>query len=315
MKRTKESHNINKELVKLRHEFNNIDLKNRVTLKGLVPLKLKSNVINDESLFDKCLNTNEVEDTFFMHELSDELSELEIRNDTEFRVNQKIKPLRHINILRETQYYRKPKQVNRGLLDLNKDINENNEDIFRIECNKKSFSPHNLEKSKHVEQLSKPVLQQNINPNKIEGPASELQNLLIMMAVSSKSNNENQEINDDEFKIRNVETPKSEMHFTKIELNDDPKSSIASEGIDNVLSITPIRVQINSKETYILKKFVNKWKCYVSNRKKYVSEKRQETLNHFFDKIAKKKMDINQSPEPENKSKFLARDYNTYQHR
>ena len=314
MKRTKESHNIHEEIVKLRHDFSNINLKNRVTLKGHDSLKLKSSVFNDESLFDKCLNTNEVEDNFLLHEFSDDLTELEIRNDNEFKVNPKIKPLKHIKIFRETQYYRKPRHAKKGLLDLNKDINENNEDIFRVECTKKSCSPHNLEESKHVEESSKQVLQENVNPNNLNvPPASDLQNLLVMMAISSKSN-ENEDI-DNEVEINNVETQKSKIDYSNIDLNDDPKTSMIPEGIDNILSITPIRVQTDNKKTYLLKKFVNKWKCYVNNRKKYISEQRQETLNIFFDKLAKKKMDINQSTESENKSKLLVRDYNTYQHR
>ena len=314
MRRTKESYNINKEIVKLQHDFNNINLKNKITLKGLEPLKLKSNVFKDEPLFDKCLNTNEAEDNFFLHEFSDELTELEIRNDTEFKVNPKIKPLKHIKVCRETHSYRKSRQGNKGLLDLNKDINENNEDIFRVECNKKSSSPHNLEESKQMEQPSKTVLPLNVNLNKLDGPASDLQNLLMMMAISSKSNNEIREI-DDKFEINNVETPKDETHHSNYDLNHEPKSSRTSDGIQNILSISPLRIQIESKETYLMKKFVNKWKCYVKNRKNYVSDQRQETLNNFFDKISKKKMDLNQLSESENKSKILAKDYNTYQHR
>lgn len=316
MKRIKESYNISKEIVKLRDDFNNINLKNKITLKALEPLKLKSSVFNDERLFDKYLNANEAEDSFFLHDLSDELTELEIRNDTEFKINPKIKPLKHIKIFRETQYYRKPRQGNKGLLDLNKDINENNEDIFRVECSKKTGSPHNLEESEQ-EQPSKSALPLNkldVNPNKLDEPASDLQNLLMMMALPSKSNNEYQET-DDKLEINSIETPKSEIHNSNVHMNNEPKSFRTSEGIENILSISPIRIQIESKETFLLKKFVNKWKCYVNNRKKYVSDQRQETLNNFFDKIAKKKMDINQISESENKSKLLAKDYNTYQHR
>ncbi|CAH1646606.1 unnamed protein product [Spodoptera littoralis] len=312
--RTKESFAIHKEIVKLRNEFNNINLKNRVSLKGLEPLKLKSTVNNDDSsIFDRSLNLHQSDDNFCINELTEEFTELEIRNDNEFKVNPKIKPLKHIKIYRETQCYRKPKNRTSGLLDLHKDINENNEDIFRVECKNKSHSPHNLDHDIHTEQEAmKQDSQRNITSNNLDVPVSELQNLLIMMAISSKPN----EVEDhpEEVEVSNeVDTPKSEI-LSNVDVSD--KKSVCSEGIDNILSITPIRVQIDSKETYLMKKYISKWKTYAkNNREKYVSEQRQETLNNFFEKIAKKKMAINQGAEPENKSKILLRDYNTYQHR
>ncbi|CAH0702376.1 unnamed protein product [Spodoptera exigua] len=152
----------------------------------------------------------------------------------------------------------------------------------------------------------------NISDKNLDVPVSELQNLLIMMAISSKPNEV--EEHHKEVEISNeVNSPKSEI-LSNVDFND--KRSVSSEGMENILSITPIRVQIDSKETYLMKKYISKWKSYVKNiREKYVSEQRQETLNNFFEKIAKKKMAINQGAEAENKSKILLRDYNTYQHR
>ncbi|XP_021182302.3 girdin [Helicoverpa armigera] len=318
MKRPKESYNINKEIGKLRHEFNNINLKNRVSFKRLEALKLKPSILNDDSqLFDSCLKSKEDEDKIFSYDYSDDSTELEIRNDNDFRVNQKIKPLKHIKIYRETQCFRKPKQHTSGLLDLNKDINENNEDIFRVECSSKSRSPHNFKENTSTleEQSNNDVLKLNISPkspNNFDGTVSDLQNLLIMMTISSNSNDD-EDINN-EVECNFTESPTSANHLSN-GLNAESKTSIISEGIDDILSITPIKVQVDSKETTLLRKFVNKWKCYVNNRKNYACEQRQATLNNFFDKIAKKKMNINQSMVPENKSKLLVKDYNTYQHR
>uniref|UniRef100_A0A2A4K9Y8 Sfi1 spindle body domain-containing protein n=1 Tax=Heliothis virescens TaxID=7102 RepID=A0A2A4K9Y8_HELVI len=317
MKRPKESHNINKEIGKLRHEFNNINLRNRMSFKSLEALKLKSNILNDDSqFFDTCLISNEADDKLFSHDFSDDSTGLEIRNDNDFKVNQKIKPLKHIKIYKETQCFRKSKQHTSGLLDLNKDINENNEDIFRVECISKSRSPHNLEENTHVlkEQSNDDVLKLSVSQssNNFDGTVSDLQNMLIMMTISSNSNDD-EEINND-VECNFAESLTSANHSPH-SLNTESKTSIISEGIDNILSVTPIKVSVDNKETTLIKKFVNKWKCYVNNRKNYACEQRQATLNNFFDKITKKKMNISQSVGPESKSKLLVKDYNTYQHR
>lgn len=312
MKKSKDTYTINKEIVKLRHDFNNINLKNKVTLKSLDALKLKSTVYNYDSLFDECMNTNEAEENVLLHEFSNDLTELEIRNDSEFKVNPKVKPHKHGKTYRETRSYGRPKHAKSGLLDLSKDINENNEDIFRVEGTKKSHLQNSYE-TKHVENSSKHILNRNISPNNSDTPVSDLQKLLIMMTVSTKPSTDEEIGGQVETNIPD-EIINNEEHYENIDtINIAPSKS--SEGIDSILSITPIRVQIEDKETYLMRKFVDKWRCYVNNRKKYISEQRQATLNHFFDKIAKKKMDINQSLEPDNKSKLLVRDYNTYQHR
>lgn len=239
--------------------------------------------------------------------------ELEIRNDDEFKVKPKVKPLREIKTRRESRSYKSSKQANDRLLDLNKDINENNEDTFRVECCNKFQKNKHITDNERVEQSNDNVLEQYdfVNPN-LDAPVNDLQQVLTMMALTSKPNTDDDIIV--EADVNKAESSNHEEYYENLDRNADCNST-TSEGIDNIIRITPIRVQIDDKETYLMKKFVNKWKCYVQNRKKYVSERRQETLNQFFDKIAKKKMDITQSTEPENKAKLQARDYNTYQHR
>ncbi|CAD0199877.1 unnamed protein product [Chrysodeixis includens] len=310
--------NINKEIAKLRHEFDDINLKNRITLKSLSTLKLKSSIYDKNLIFDECLITNEIEESIFLNEIPND-QELEVRNDDEFKVKTKIKPVKQTKMHKETRNNKSSKQGNSRLLDLNKDINENNEDIFRVECTNKFLNYRNCTDlyDEPEEQPSENVLEQRDSvdpiceaPKPIQEDVNNLPQLLTMMGLSSKPN----KVEAVETAVKEVESFNNEEHKENYDKNADCTSA-RSEGMDDILSITPIRVQIDDKETYLIKKFVNKWKSYVQNRKKYLSERRQETLNNFFDKIAKKKMDTTQSSESQNKAKLSARDYNTYQHR
>ncbi|CAG9785650.1 unnamed protein product [Diatraea saccharalis] len=72
---------------------------------------------------------------------------------------------------------------------------------------------------------------------------------------------------------------------------------------------------MNEKNKKVAIKFLEKWKAFVTKRKEILNKHRQECLNTFFDKVAKKKMDAKQSNDFVNKTKMLARDYSTYQQR
>lgn len=319
MRKSNNYNNINKEIAKLRHEFDDINLKNRITLKSLSTLKLKSSIYDKNLIFDESLIINEIEESIFLDEIPQD-QELEIRNDDEFKIKSKVKPIKPIKTHRETQGLKTSKQANNRLLDLNKDINENNKDIFRVECTNKFLNYRNIDKNDEPEEHSRDnVLHQRDTvepiceaPKLIREEANDLPQLLTMMSLSAKPSKVEDVIVETE--VKDAESFNHDEHCENDDKNADCTSA-RSEGMDDILRITPIRVQIDDRETYLMKKFVNKWKSYVENRKKYVSERRQETLNHFFDKIAKKKMDITQSTEPQNKAKLQARDYNTYQHR
>ncbi|OWR41070.1 hypothetical protein KGM_205782 [Danaus plexippus plexippus] len=64
-------------------------------------------------------------------------------------------------------------------------------------------------------------------------------------------------------------------------------------------------------------KYTRLWRIYVNKKKEIrMYEQRRETLNIFFEKLAKKKCNVNNNEsELVQKSRILARDYNTYQHR
>lgn len=313
IKKTKDHFNINREIVKLRHDFNNINLKNRITLKGLdnLNLKIKSEFFNDDFLVNDDIDANDDETNIILPEFSDS-QELEIRNDNEFKLNPQVKAANRIKFYRETRINKRLNRCNSELLDLNKDINENNEDIFKITCVNKSpkFQPEN----ENVEESTKNIHKNNIPPNHTESPIGDLQKLLVMMTITTKPT-KNEELCD-EIEINNEEIPNNELYY--YDHNDDNIASYNTteyEGIDNILTIKPFRLQMNDKIKYLMEKYVGKWKEYVNKRKQFMEQQRQATLNNFFDKIAKKKMDIKQSDQAENIAKMHLRDYNTYQHR
>ncbi|CAB3223412.1 unnamed protein product [Arctia plantaginis] len=311
IKKNKNSYNINKEIVKLRHSFNNINLKNRLTLKGPDTLKIKSETYDEKLLMTDSMESklqNEVGEYILLPELPDE-NELEIRNDNEFKLNTKMKPKR-IRFSKETPKDRKLKMLKGELIGLNKDINENNEDMFRVACTHKLEDP--LKNEEHEKTPSKSDYKDSVllSPR----PVGDLQKLLVMMALTSKPTKDDEE--NDENNISNGETPRNELcYYNFVEKENMVSNSGNCEGIDNILSITPLKVKIRDKEKFIMEKYVEKWKNYVNKRKKYMEEQRQATLNSFLDKIAKKKMDIHQSHELQNKAHQHLRDYNTYQHR
>lgn len=299
--------------MKLRHSFNNINLRNHLTLKGLDTLNIKSGIYdkNERLLMTDGMESklqNEVREDLLLPELPDE-NELEIRNDNDFKLNTKMKPSR-IKFFTENSKDRKLKTLKGELIGLNKDINENNEDMFRVACIHKVEHP--LENEEHEETSSKSDYKDTVlfSPR----PVGDLQKLLVMMALTTKPTKDDE--HSDEINSSNTETPTKEFCYYNFVGNQNIQSnSVNCEQIDNILSITPLKVKIRGKEKYIMEKYVEKWKNYVNNRKKYIEERRQTTLNNFLDKIAKKKMDIHQSHEFQNKAQQHLKDYNTYQHR
>ncbi|XP_050346824.1 coiled-coil domain-containing protein 191 [Nymphalis io] len=95
----------------------------------------------------------------------------------------------------------------------------------------------------------------------------------------------------------------------------ESKYNFQSEDLVKILRVSSVGKEFNYHEQYISKKYIRKWKLYVSNRKEnFALKQRQETLNKFFDKLSRKKNKAT-NVECAPKSKFYLRDYDTYQHR
>ncbi|XP_075974108.1 uncharacterized protein LOC142975255 [Anticarsia gemmatalis] len=288
------------------------DTHNHGAVRSTAWTRLKSVVFNNEILIDDGMNANESDKDIFLPDLYDDGKELELRNDDEFKLNTKTKPVKHIKFCKEIKY-KKSKQSKGELLDLNKDINENNEDIFRVACVHKFSNPEPSPANLSVEEKEQLIKNSYVSPNNTDRPVGDLQELLVMMAISTKPSN-----NDEIYEVVECSGELTTNHYyldNNVDDNSLTTNTPNHEGIDNILSITPLRVQINEREKYLMEKVINRWRQYVNNRKKHVDEQRQTTLKNFFDKIAKKKMDMKQLDEYEQKAKQQLRDYNTYQHR
>ncbi|XP_061704116.1 reticulocyte-binding protein homolog 2a [Cydia pomonella] len=137
----------------------------------------------------------------------------------------------------------------------------------------------------------------------VDTQMSDLQSVLIMMAINSNSN-ENDQPNINQTNAEIITEPKDLVLVS---------TSIENENTPDFLNITPLRIFLTSRLELLVKKYIAKWRKCVKKRKEYVAQQRQEAIKRFFEKLEKKKTEKNQ-PE-ETKSKLLARDYSTYQHR
>ncbi|CAG4982140.1 unnamed protein product [Parnassius apollo] len=146
--------------------------------------------------------------------------------------------------------------------------------------------------------------------NEINEFRTDLESLLIMMAINSKTDN-----NDDHNKIEaDYLYDKETTIKNKCDEDYVHKKVIAKKEnseMSDLLCIVPIRTNIQKRFNYICRKYVKKWKDHVEKKKQI--RQRETSITNFFDKLAKKKSNINQPPQ--SKAKLYIRDYNTYQHR
>lgn len=297
----------------MRNDFQNMNLKNKIMLKNVFK-KLDSLKLKDLPSDDDDEHKNIIKP--LLNEFTTVATELVLRNDNEFKINDKP------NVIKQRNKVKKCKKKIKGPLEKvyepEEDINEN---IMRIECkhiNYQEFSPDFKNEVKSEEET---LISDNSNimgvhdkerplpQNNFDNQLNDLQTLLIMMAISPKPND-----------CDTFNSPKSNCQETghdimsprncKVTLNAVLEEDIQ---IGDFLNVSSIRVEIDAREKLILKKYVEKWKLYVNKKK---NTQRQDALNNFFDKLTKKKLSLlNQSPEPIDKAKLIASDFNRYQHR
>lgn len=255
-----------------------------------------------------------------MDEVSDDNLDLVVCNDNDFKIINKPE------IARLNTEIKTRKKVTRTTVDFDNyasklDVNDISKDFLKIECkyNKPlAFQVKEIDMHNEIQANDKDfdnVVEQCTTLNDFDKQTNDLQTLLIMLALSPKSDEHDDEcIDKGEKRVSDLYT----NNLIEVKPNNFTTSlhnTFQSEDITEILNITPIRIEINEKQMKILKKYANKWKNFVEKRKEYLQQQRQLTLNSFFDKLARKKINVNHSTENLNKAKQVAQDYNTYQHR
>lgn len=290
-------------------------------LKYIDSTKSKAVTNNEKSLIKGNHRDIEDEKKHLLQEITDELNNLVIDCDSDFKINTKpSKVIKYHN----TENFKRNQTIERLSPCFDEIVNE---EILRVEC-KYSYvieSPQFDEIVNKDDDSATTVFNQQQQPtnNHFNNNAQEnklnieedLQSLLTMMALTPKSNRSNDS--------RVNETLKSNVQY-QIEESINEKTTVVSfttaqediiMGKNNFLCINPIKIKVSHHQEEILKKYVEKWKQFVKSKKQYLTDQRQATLDNFFDKLTKKKMNIDQTHETNKKAKQLAQDYNTYQRR
>lgn len=262
------------------------------------------------------------EENYYLREITDNMNNLAIHSDSDFKVKNKSyksKP----NMRYQSGDRIKDCQNNTPLqtVTAEEDVEFVN-NFLRIECkyiNESTTVQFNEEIEDYVEEHEHNETELKICASGNNYLGNDLNSLLIMMALPSKSNNEenhnNHRYNNPENKLKyRTNTPNTEEN---VDVSYVPLSSRSKidEDVSNFLCVAPMRIKISEREETILKKYVDKWRIYVSFKKEQLSQQRKAALDNFLDKLAKKKTEINVGPESMKKAKLIAHDFNTYQRR
>ncbi|XP_063382873.1 golgin subfamily A member 6-like protein 22 [Cydia fagiglandana] len=294
-KLSKDQVKMNKEIEKLRNSFQRMNLKNEIMLKNNPQPKT---MIEDTITVDEQTNT--------MNGLN--LSkDVVAYGDNNCRTNNKYHgKVKNINTLYEISESTHTEHNNEIIEEINYEtaisvdyeFHTQVDDLLHNEDNFFNLQDKNVTENDFID-----LRIENSKELNLDTQMSDLQSVLIMMAINSNSNeNDQAEVNQKNEEI--IADPKNLMLVS---------TSIEKETTPDFLNITPLRIFLTSRLELLVKKYIAKWRNCVKKRKEYVAQQRQEAIKRFFEKLEKKKLEKNQ-PE-ETKSKMLARDYSTYQHR
>ncbi|VVC89854.1 unnamed protein product [Leptidea sinapis] len=134
----------------------------------------------------------------------------------------------------------------------------------------------------------------------------DLTSLLIMMTISSQEHPK-----DELDKIDSEELIKSQ-NKTDIDGSQEynTNSSIDTDCLNLDSKFT------NTRQNYVARKYLNKWQKYVRTRAKNILQhKKEQSINLFLEKLAKKKNENNQIQSSVKKAVENVRDFSSYQHR
>lgn len=238
--------------------------------------KLKNNLCLDDNIELK-------NDVWFINNYTEDAKNLVIENYSDFKLIQKEKTDSHSTSVDKTMKTdSKNTMINSKTKVQEKDIE-----------NSGISSQNNNNDSKEI-----------LNEYK-----KDLQSLLIMMAINK---NTDAVIESDK---ETCITNRSLLHQSNYRPDIEEQSS--DSDLNKILYITPAVTKIRERQKYLSMKYTRLWRIYVNKKKEIrMYEQRRETLNIFFEKLAKKKCNANNNEsELVQKSRILARDYNTYQHR
>ncbi|XP_023937123.2 trichohyalin [Bicyclus anynana] len=326
--KTKNCYKTRKEIVKLRAYFQNKNLQNQCMLKDVDRInqnryfRTYKNVYRDKAVLNIDDNNLIEEDIVLCtsNPVDDQVN-LIIENDSEFKLIKKDK----CDILQMDNNHSKKSIKNIDKKDdkisgiVSNDYSEIKA-ITKVSLNHRSSPPAALNSScdenktiKKENGICSDLMSSYNNEYK-----NDLQSLLIMMTIHSTVHETNEpdepqgtegEALDDNIGNFNIDVKDSTKK--RYELLDETEIG----ELEKLLNIQPI-VHRTLREKYIIKKYVILWKLFVKkNRENDILQQRQETLNVFFDKLAKKKSNTTSATEPERKSLYLVRDYNSYRHR
>lgn len=271
--------------------------------------KIRSSLHKKQRLTRK-LEENELvekEMAMYINNLEEDRINLVIENDSDFKVKPKARITNQPN---KNTYCRDDKY---NTLTLNEGV----------KCSNKHLNPNETFKTSQINcmNITEDVLSYNKSLPQCNEYKNDLQSLLIMLTINSNDENEGKEL---------VRTKKIHKNEHEIEHNENTLKNCSNDAVDaktisesfqteqlvQLLNITPLKYELSCRHRYIAKKFVKKWKNFVSSKtQNRIFEQRQQTLNQFFEKLSKKMNYAVSNTEPVQKAKTLARDFNTYQHR
>ncbi|XP_050664866.1 coiled-coil domain-containing protein 191 [Leptidea sinapis] len=134
----------------------------------------------------------------------------------------------------------------------------------------------------------------------------DLTSLLIMMTISSQEHpkDELDEIDSEELiKSQNKTDIDGSQEY-------NTNSSIDTDCLNLDSKFT------NTRQNYVARKYLNKWQKYVRTRAKNILQhKKEQSINLFLEKLAKKKNENNQIQSSVKKAVENVRDFSSYQHR
>lgn len=315
----KDGYKINKEIVKMRNEFRNSNLRNQLIMKSdfkhITTHKSELVKYDGELLLNDIKIFNDDADQC-IQDLQEDMSKLVLCNDSDFKINAKQRPEK-ITADNNNKVKNKNRCQTISKSDKKDKIHqteeEDQEHSIRIECAFAYKSPETTQRGvleNTTEQENKSDESKKHVDHGLNAHVDDLQTLLIMMAIT-KSNAEFEKQHTSTNISNDVKNIQNENEANTCLLPIDTEKEQNTEP----LHIVPIKIEMNERLTYIAKKYLTKWRKYLTKKKEFLNKQREETLNLFFDKLSKKKLNLMQSPESANKAKLLAQDFNTYQHR
>ncbi|XP_049867799.1 reticulocyte-binding protein homolog 2a isoform X2 [Pectinophora gossypiella] len=319
IKRSKDCYKVNKEIAKIRNGFKTLNLKNQIMMKNAVKFidTLKSedfgNTYDEE--FDNTLGHDA---EAYLQEVSENHVSLVVQNDSDFKVKEKLKTTKVNNVSNNNK--KENKTVVQLFNERNKQINDefDIENFLKIECtfHKPELKTEGTVNNENIVDTNDPeyTLDLSTSRKEIEPEVEELKSLLIMMALTPASNEKdgvvaNRSLSDNIY-LQNYTTKGISNHVAPV-----VNTEMHLQDAGNCFNVIPLKIQINERQKVLAKKYVGKWKDAVLRKKEANFQQRAEILNKFLDKLAKKKVDMNEPQESVNKAKLLARDFNKYRHR